>query len=82
MVIRERLDHSTPEAWISDLFVAPDGRRSGLARTLVEACVDEARARGCHRVRLECGVERSDAHAFWTACGFDRRGFDYQKPLG
>ncbi len=68
--IRPRLNWATPEAWIPDLYVDPAVRRRGHARLLLDACVDEARHRGCHRLVLESGHERADAHRLYEQYGF------------
>lgn len=72
--IRPRLNWTTPEAWIPDLYVAEDFRRRGLARALLDACVREARRRNCHRLVLESGHERAAAHQLYEHYGFVHRG--------
>jgi ribosomal protein S18 acetylase RimI-like enzyme len=67
---RPRLNWMTTEAWIPDLYVDPAYRRRGHARALLDACADEGRARGCHRLILESGHERADAHRLYEAYGF------------
>ncbi len=39
-----------PTLYLEDLFVAPDGRRLGTGRALMEAVAGEALSRGCHRI--------------------------------
>ena len=68
--IRARLNWTTPEAWLPDLYVAPSARRRGHARALLDACADEARAHGCHRLILESGHERAEAHQLYESYGF------------
>lgn len=46
-------------------------RGKGVGRALVARCVEEARRRGCHQVRLEAGNWRGDAHEFYTHLGFE-----------
>ena len=74
---RPRLNWTTPEAWIPDLFVAPEYRRRGLARALLDACADEARRRGCHRLVLESGHDRAHAHRLYERYGFVHGGRFY-----
>ena len=81
MWIRPRLNWTAPEAWISDLYVDPDHRRQGIAGALVDACVREARRRGCHRVVLESATHREDAHAFYESYGFAGSGLRFELPL-
>ena len=68
--IRPRLNWTTPEAWLPDLYVDPSARRRGHARALLDACADEARAHGCHRLILESGHERAEAHQLYESYGF------------
>jgi ribosomal protein S18 acetylase RimI-like enzyme len=75
--IRPRLNWATPEAWVPDLYVAEPFRRRGLAQALLDACVREARRRGCHRLVLESGHEREAAHRLYERYGFVHRGRAY-----
>ncbi len=68
--IRPRLNWTTPEAWLPDLYVDPAARRRGHARALLDACTAEARANGCHRLILESGHERAEAHRLYESYGF------------
>jgi ribosomal protein S18 acetylase RimI-like enzyme len=76
-VFRPRLDWTTLEAWIPDLYVDPGFRRRGAARALLDACVEEARERKCHRLVLESGHERTEAHQLYEAYGFVHSGRAY-----
>lgn len=79
--IRPRLNWTSPEAWLPDLYVRPAYRRRGIARALLDACVDEARRRGCHELRLESGEGRTEAHALYGAYGFERFAAAYKLSL-
>ena len=79
--IRPRLNWTTPEAWLAELYVDPARRRRGAARALVDACVQEARRRGCRRLVLESATHREDAHAFYEAYGFEHAARRYELPL-
>jgi [ribosomal protein S18]-alanine N-acetyltransferase len=75
--IRPRLNWTTPEAWVPDLYVAEEFRRRGLARALLDACVREARRRGCRRLVLDSGHEREAAHRLYEEYGFVHHGRAY-----
>jgi ribosomal protein S18 acetylase RimI-like enzyme len=79
--IQPRLNWVTPQAWIPDLYVDPAFRRRGAARALLDACVAEARARGCHVLVLESGHHRSEAHVLYEAYGFDHYARAYALKL-
>jgi len=64
------------EAHLRMLGVHPSHRREGIGRSLVQATIDLARARGKTRLTLETTAEMRAAHAMYTAMGFtptDRR---------
>ena len=77
LVFRPRLNWLSPEAWIPDLYVDPGFRRRGAARALLDACVEAAREHGCHRLILESGNERAEAHQLYEAYGFVHTGRAY-----
>jgi GNAT superfamily N-acetyltransferase len=74
---RPRLNWTTPEAWIPDLYVDPTFRRRGAARALLDACVEAAVERGCHRLILESGHARAEAHQLYEGYGFTHYGRGY-----
>jgi ribosomal protein S18 acetylase RimI-like enzyme len=79
--VRPRLNWTTPQAWIPDLFVDPSFRRRGAARALLDACAAEARRRGCHRLVLESGHHRAEAHQLYESYGFQHYARAYSLEL-
>ena len=79
--LRPRLNWTTLEGWIPDLYVHPAYRERGIGRQLIDACAAEARRRGCHRLTLESGRERDDAHRLYESYGFRRSGRQYALQL-
>jgi ribosomal protein S18 acetylase RimI-like enzyme len=59
------------DCWLEDLYVAPEARREGVGRTLVEAVAARARERGCRRVELDVNSENPAAMALYRSLGFD-----------
>jgi ribosomal protein S18 acetylase RimI-like enzyme len=58
-------------AWsIRDLYIAPEYRRRGIARTLLQHVISEARAAGAYRVSLQSEVGNTPALALYAAVGF------------
>lgn len=58
-------------AWsIRDLFVAPQCRRSGIARALLQHVVGQARAGGACRVSLQTEAGNTSALRLYTTAGF------------
>ena len=68
--IQPRLNWTTPQGWIPDLYVDPAFRRRGAAKTLLDACADECRRLGCHVLTLESGHQRAEAHRLYESYGF------------
>ncbi len=73
------------EAEILTLAVSPDRRRRGIGRSLIEAALFEARARGAARIWLEVAEDNVAALTLYRAAGFAptgrRRGY-YSRPAG
>ena len=76
-----RLNWTTLQAWIPDLYVEPAFRRRGAAWALLDACVEEARRRGCHRLVLESGHHRAEAHRLYEQYGFQHYARAYSLEL-
>ncbi|MGC9960928.1 MAG: GNAT family N-acetyltransferase [Acidimicrobiales bacterium] len=60
-------------AGIRVLAVRPDAQRSGIGRTLTEACLDQARADGHPRVILHSTEAMATARRLYEKIGFERR---------
>ncbi|MGH2985204.1 MAG: GNAT family N-acetyltransferase [Solirubrobacterales bacterium] len=61
------------DAYLEELYVAPDRRREGIARALLEATMDAAREAGAVRIELGTSVEDTAAIALYESCGFSNR---------
>lgn len=58
-------------AWsIRDLYVAPQRRRGGIARALLQYVVEHARAAGAYRVSLQTEAHNTPALRLYTTVGF------------
>lgn len=63
--------------WIlNDLFVAPQARRAGVARSLLEAACELARSTGAARLRLSTAKDNEAARALYLASGYRMVEFD------
>jgi GNAT superfamily N-acetyltransferase len=61
----------TARAWVlNDLFVVEDARRGGVARALLDAAADFARAEGARGLMLETGRDNAAARALYRAAGW------------
>jgi ribosomal protein S18 acetylase RimI-like enzyme len=63
--------------WIlNDLFVAPQSRRAGVARSLLDAALELARSTGAARLRLSTAKDNEAAKALYAAAGYRMVDFD------
>jgi GNAT superfamily N-acetyltransferase len=67
---RHSLWTGADDAWLEDLFVREEARRSGLGRALMGGAVEHARARGCRRIELDVNERNAGALAFYGSLGF------------
>lgn len=67
--------------WISDLYVVPDARRSGLAAALVREAATRLRAQGADAVSLEVQVDNADARVVYERWGFREALLTLSAPL-
>jgi GNAT superfamily N-acetyltransferase len=75
----KRLDEQAAE--IKRMYVAPAARRRGVARALLEALEDAARARGYAVVRLDTGPRQPHAMALYRSAGYVDIGNFNANPL-
>lgn len=61
---------SAEDAWLEDLYVREEARRTGLGRALVEGAVARAREHGCKRIELDVDEDNEPARALYAAAGF------------
>jgi N-acetylglutamate synthase-like GNAT family acetyltransferase len=67
-----------PYGVVENVIVDPSARGSGVGRALMVAIEDAARTAKCTKLMLLSSVSRVEAHAFFSAIGFDpekKRGF-------
>ena len=57
--------------WINYLAVAPDRRRQGVAKTLMDAAENALRALGCPKINLQVRRTNSAVIAFYHSLGFN-----------
>jgi GNAT superfamily N-acetyltransferase len=79
--VRNVLQLDTPRAQVVALVVRADARGRGLARELLSALEDAARAAGCEHLTVVSGDHRPDAHAAYRALGFADTGVRFRKDL-
>ena len=62
-------DKAQPELWINEVGVAPSQQRRGLAKAMLDALLDHARALGCAEAWVLTDRANTAAMALYAACG-------------
>jgi ribosomal protein S18 acetylase RimI-like enzyme len=65
------IEFSGADAFVAELFVAPEFRKRGLGRALLDAVVEELRAGGTKAVHLMVRPENGRARALYEGRGFE-----------
>lgn len=79
---RRRLNFTTYEGWISELFVRPAARRQGIGLALLDALLAEWRLRGGHRIQIQVPTQALAAEALLGRAGFEPWMLDFvQRPI-
>ena len=67
-------DEDPDLVWVVSMWVAPEARRRGAGRLLLDTCVDWARSRRAHEARLWVTMGNVAAQALYEAAGFRPTG--------
>jgi ribosomal protein S18 acetylase RimI-like enzyme len=67
---REAIFHQQLDAYLEELYVAPEPRGQGLGRTLLDRVLEFARERGASRIELGTAVDDRAARALYESAGF------------
>lgn len=67
---------------ITALVVADGEQRRGVGRMLLREAEHRARQDGAARIELTSATHRTEAHAFYKACGFNESALRFLKRLG
>ncbi|MEJ2321547.1 MAG: GNAT family N-acetyltransferase [Gammaproteobacteria bacterium] len=67
-----------PSGIVEDVVVEPDLQRSGVGRAMMEQAMRICRQRGCYKMTLSSNLNRTAAHAFYEALGFEKHGYSFR----
>jgi GNAT superfamily N-acetyltransferase len=67
---------------VTALVVNAEAQRHGIGRQLLRDAERRARLGGAARIELSSGSQRTDAHAFYRACGYGDGTVRFIKQLG
>ena len=74
-LVRHAVLHAPgPVAYIMALVTSTGDRRRGVGQLFVAAAMDWAKRHRCVRLSVTSAERRSDAHAFYVACGLPYSG--------
>ena len=67
---------------VTALVVTPTAQGLGIGRQLLKEADRRARSGGASRIELTSGSQRTEAHAFYRACGYKDSSVRFVKQLG
>lgn len=76
-----RLNRDLVEMYIPELVVTKSYQNQGVGKKLVNACIELAKKKKCHRIRLESGIQRKESHIFYKNLGFEQSALSFSKDL-
>lgn len=76
-----RLNQINYEMYIPELIVTKDYQNKGIGENLINSCIKLAEEKKCHRIRLESGNQRKEAHQFYKNLGFEQSSLSFTKNL-
>jgi GNAT superfamily N-acetyltransferase len=82
VLVTANLTHrGQPWAIVENVVVAAAHRRAGIGRELMIRAVEHAADAGCYKIQLLSRNDRTDAHRFYDALGFERSAAGYRRYL-
>jgi aminoglycoside 6'-N-acetyltransferase I len=62
---------TSPVVFLEGIYVIPEARQTGVARSLADTVADWGRAQGCTEYASNALLDNIDSHAFHAAIGFE-----------
>ena len=81
VIFLSRLNQIQYEMYIPELIVTEKYRNQGIGTSLINTCIFLAKEKKCHKIRLESGIQRKEAHKFYEKLGFESKSFSFTKNL-
>lgn len=79
IIFLSRLNQANYEMYIPELIVTEEYQNGGIGEKLVKSCIELAKEKKCHRIRLESGNQRTESHKFYKKLGFIQSAFSFTK---
>ncbi|HET6517278.1 MAG TPA: GNAT family N-acetyltransferase [Nitrosopumilaceae archaeon] len=81
IVFLSRLNQVNYEMYIPELIVTEEYQNKGIGEKLVKSCIELAKEKKCHRIRLESANKRTESHKFYKKLGFSQSSLSFTKNL-
>lgn len=79
IVLLPRLNNSSLEMYIPELIVIENFQNHGIGKKIMNYCIQFAKEKKCHRIRLESGIQRKNSHDFYKNLGFEQSSLSFSK---
>lgn len=64
---------TSPVVFLEGIYVRPDARRQGIARSLCDAVAKWSESRGCSEFASDATIDNEQSHDFHRSLGFEER---------
>ena len=79
IVLLPRLNNSSLEMYIPELIVIENFQNHGIGKKIMMHCIQFAKEKKCHRIRLESGIQRKNSHDFYKNLEFEQSSLSFSK---
>jgi ribosomal protein S18 acetylase RimI-like enzyme len=77
LIFLPRLNRNNLELYIPEIIVTEKYQKKGIGTKLIDACISLAKEKKCHKIRLESGIHRKEAHQFYKNLGFETNSLSF-----
>ena len=81
IVLLPRLNNSSLEMYIPELIVIENFQNHGIGKKIMKHCIQFAKEKKCHRIRLESGIQRKNSHDFYKNLEFEQSSLSFSKTI-
>jgi GNAT superfamily N-acetyltransferase len=75
LLVLDSVPNGIPYGILEHLVVERACRSRGIGTQLIKFAVDVSREKGCRQLFVWSGLQRTDAHRFYQAVGFEQHGY-------
>jgi GNAT superfamily N-acetyltransferase len=78
LLIMDNLAHGgAPSGIVEDVVVHRNWRGQGVGRQMMQFAMEQCRQAHCYKLTLSSNLQRTAAHRFYEALGFQRHGYSF-----